>query len=202
MTAMSMGADDVGDDFDAVIVGAGFAGLYALHKLRNELGMRVRAFEAGNGVGGTWYWNRYPGARCDSESFYYCYSFSDDLAQEWEWSGRYPEQPEIERYLNHVADRFALRRDIQLSTRVTSARYDDGTNRWEVRTDAGDIVTARYLVSAVGCLSTPLVPEIAGLDTFAGEVYFTARWPKDRVDFTGKRVGLIGMARAAFRRHR
>ena len=192
MTAMSMGADDVGDDFDAVIVGAGFAGLYALHKLRNELGMRVRAFEAGDGVGGTWYWNRYPGARCDSESFYYCYSFSDDLAQEWEWSGRYPEQPEIERYLNHVADRFALRRDIQVSTRVTSARYDDGTNRWEVRTDAGDIVTARYLVSAVGCLSTPLVPEIAGLDTFAGEVYFTARWPKDRVDFTGKRVGLIG----------
>ena len=184
--------DKVGNDFDAVIVGAGFAGLYALHKLRDDLGMHVRAFEAGDGVGGTWFWNRYPGARCDSESFYYCYSFSRELAQEWEWSGRYPEQPEIERYLNHVADRFALRRDIQLSTRVTSARYDDATNRWEVRTDADDIVTARYLVSAVGCLSTPLVPEIAGLDTFAGEVYFTATWPKEPVDFTGKRVGLIG----------
>ena len=182
----------MGNDFDAVVVGAGFAGLYALHKLRDDLGMHVRAFEAGDDVGGTWFWNRYPGARCDSESFYYCYSFSRELAQEWEWSGRYPEQPEIERYLNHVADRFALRRDIQLSTRVTSARYDDATNRWEVRTDADDIVTARYLVSAVGCLSTPLVPEIAGLDTFAGEVYFTATWPKEPVDFTGKRVGLIG----------
>jgi cation diffusion facilitator CzcD-associated flavoprotein CzcO len=179
-------------DFDAVVIGAGFAGLYALRKLRDELGLRVRLFETGNGVGGTWYWNRYPGARCDSESFYYCYSFSEELAQEWEWSGRYPEQPEIERYLNHVADRFDLRRDIQLGTRVTSARFDDAANRWELRTEPGDAVTAHFLVTAVGCLSTPSVPDIPGRETFGGEIYFTATWPRRGVDFTGKRVGLVG----------
>ena len=122
-------------DFDAVVIGAGFAGLYALHKFRDDLNMSVRVVEAGDGVGGTWYWNRYPGARCDSESYYYCYSFSRELADEWKWSGRYPEQPEIERYLNHVADRFDLRRDIQLSTRVTAATFDDSANRWEIRTE-------------------------------------------------------------------
>jgi cation diffusion facilitator CzcD-associated flavoprotein CzcO len=180
------------NDFDAVVIGAGFAGLYALKKLRDDLSLRVHAYEAGDGVGGTWYWNRYPGARCDSESFYYCYSFSSELAQEWEWSGRYPEQPEIERYLNHVADRFDLRRDIQLSTRVTAATFDESADRWEIRTDRGDVVTARFLVTAVGCLSAPNVPDLAGLDEFQGEIYFTATWPRQGVDFTGKRVGLIG----------
>jgi cation diffusion facilitator CzcD-associated flavoprotein CzcO len=179
-------------DFDAVVIGAGFAGLYALYKLRDELGMRVRVFEAGDGVGGTWYWNRYPGARCDSESYYYCYSFSRELAQEWEWSGRYPEQPEIERYLNHVADRFDLRRDIQLSTRVVAAHFDDAATGWEVHTDRGERVTARFLVTAVGCLSAPNVPDLPGLDEFEGEVYFTAMWPREPVELAGKRVGLIG----------
>lgn len=179
-------------DFDAVVIGAGFAGLYAVYKLRDELGMRVRAYEMGDGVGGTWYWNRYPGARCDSESYYYCYSFSPELAQEWEWSGRYPEQPEIERYLNHVADRFDLRRDIQLSTRVSACTFDDTTNTWEVRTDHGDVVTARYVVTAVGCLSAPNVPDIPGFESFTGDVYFTAMWPREPVDLRGKLVGLIG----------
>ena len=179
-------------DFDAVVIGAGFAGLYALHRLRNEMGMTVRAYEAGAGVGGTWFWNRYPGARCDSESFYYCYSFSEELAQEWEWSGRYPEQPEIERYLNHVADRFDLRRDLQLETRVVALRFDDESNTWEVRTDRGDVVTARFVVTAVGCLSATNVPDIPGMDTFAGELLLTAQWPREGVDLVGKRVGLIG----------
>ena len=131
-------------DFDAVVIGAGFAGLYALHKFRDDLNMRVRVVEAGDGVGGTWYWNRYPGARCDSESYYYCYSFSRELADEWKWSGRYPEQPEIERYLNHVADRFDLRRDIQLSTRVTAATFEDSANRWEIRTEHDQTLTAAF----------------------------------------------------------
>ena len=144
------GSKDRVPDFDAVVVGAGFAGLYALHRLRNVLGLRVQAYEAGAGVGGTWFWNRYPGARCDSESFYYCYSFDEELAQEWEWSGRYPEQPEIERYLNHVADRFDLRRDLQFETRVVAATFDDASNTWEVRTDRGDVVTARFVVTAAG----------------------------------------------------
>lgn len=177
---------------DVVVVGAGFAGLCALHKLRNVMGLSVQVFEAGDGVGGTWFWNRYPGARCDSESFYYCYSFSDELAQEWEWTGKYPEQPEIERYLNHVADRFDLHRDIQLGTRVSAARFDESSGRWEVELEAGERVVAQYLVTAVGCLSAANVPDIAGLDSFAGEVYLTAKWPREGVDVMGKRVGLIG----------
>jgi cation diffusion facilitator CzcD-associated flavoprotein CzcO len=177
---------------DAVVIGAGFAGLYALYKLRDGLGLKVRVYETGDGVGGTWYWNRYPGARCDSESFYYCFSFSKELAQDWEWSGRYPEQPEIERYLNHVADRFDLRRDIRLGTRVTAARFDDANDRWEVETAAGERVTARFLVTAVGCLSAANLPEIPGRDRFRGELYHTAKWPREGVDFAGKRVGLIG----------
>jgi cation diffusion facilitator CzcD-associated flavoprotein CzcO len=179
-------------EVDAVVIGAGFAGLCALYKLRDVMGMDVQVYETGDGVGGTWYWNRYPGARCDSESFYYCFSFSEDLAQEWEWSGKYPEQPEIERYLNHVADRFDLRRDIQFSTRVTSARFDDAANRWEVFTEHGERVTARFLITAVGCLSAANVPDIPGRDSFQGEWYHTARWPREGVDFKGKRVGLIG----------
>jgi cation diffusion facilitator CzcD-associated flavoprotein CzcO len=178
--------------FDAIVIGAGFSGLYALKRLRDDLGLRVRVYETGDGVGGTWYWNRYPGARCDSESFYYCYSFDERLAQEWEWSGRYPEQPEIERYLNHVADRFDLRRDIRLGTRVTAAHYDEAANRWTVETDRGERVSTHFVVSAVGCLSTPSVPDIPGRERFRGAVYFTAQWPREGVDFTGKRVGLIG----------
>jgi len=177
---------------DVVVVGAGFAGLYALYKFRDVMGMDVQVYETGDGVGGTWFWNRYPGARCDSESFYYCFSFDENLAQEWEWSGKYPEQPEIERYLNHVADRFDLRRNIQLCTRVTDARFDEATNRWEVRTEQGDRVSARYLVTAVGCLSATNLPDIPGRDSFQGESYHTSRWPKEGVDFAGKRVGLIG----------
>jgi cation diffusion facilitator CzcD-associated flavoprotein CzcO len=177
---------------DAVVIGAGFAGLYALYKLRDVMGMQVQVYETGEGVGGTWYWNRYPGSRCDSESYYYCFSFDEDLAQEWEWSGKYPEQPEIERYLNHVADRFDLRRDIQLSTRVTSARFDDEASRWEVCTERGDRVTARYLITAVGCLSAPNLPDIPGLESFQGEWMHTARWPREEVDYTGKRVGIVG----------
>jgi cation diffusion facilitator CzcD-associated flavoprotein CzcO len=177
---------------DAVVVGAGFAGLYMLHYLRDRLGLRAVVFEAGDGVGGTWYWNRYPGARCDSESYYYSYSFSPELEQEWEWSTKYPEQPEILRYLEHVADRFDLRRDIRLGTRVTAAHFDDRSGRWEVRTDQDDVVRARFFISAVGCLSAANVPEIPGLSRFRGDWYHTGRWPDGGVDFSGKRVGLIG----------
>ena len=179
-------------DLDAVIVGAGFAGLYMLYRMRDVLGLKARVYERGDGVGGTWFWNRYPGARCDSESFYYCYSFSEELDQEWDWTSKYPEQPEILSYLNHVADRFDLRRDIQLSTRVTGASFDEATNCWEVRTEAGERITARFLISAVGCLSAANVPDIKGLDDFEGDWYHTGAWPQEGVDFRGKRVGLIG----------
>jgi cation diffusion facilitator CzcD-associated flavoprotein CzcO len=180
------------DHFDAVVVGAGFSGLYQLICLRDRLGLSVRVLEAGDGVGGTWYWNRYPGARCDSESHAYCYSFSEELMREWEWSERYPEQPEIMRYLNHVADRFDLKRDIQFNTRVTAAQYDKATNRWTVRTEAGEQFTAKFLITAVGCLSTANVPKIPGLESFEGNWYHTGQWPHEGVDFTGKRVGMIG----------
>ncbi|MBV1906923.1 MAG: NAD(P)/FAD-dependent oxidoreductase [Pseudomonadales bacterium] len=177
---------------DAIVIGAGFSGMYMLKRLRDELGLNTRLYEAGDGVGGTWYWNRYPGARCDSESFYYCYSFSEALLQEWEWSSKYPEQPEILSYLNHVADRFDLRRNIQLETRVTSAKFDEATNRWHILTEQGEHISAQFLISAVGCLSTANVPDIKGLDSFKGDWYHTGKWPHEGVDFTGKRVGLIG----------
>ena len=180
------------DSFDAVIIGAGFAGLYQLHALRDRLGLRVRVLEAADGIGGTWYWNRYPGARCDSESFYYSYSFSPELEQEWEWTERYPEQPEIMRYLDHVADRFDLRRDIQLGTRVTAARFDAAGPRWVVETASGERFAGSFLITAVGCLSTANMPKIDGVDRFAGAVYHTGLWPHDGVDFAGKRVGQIG----------
>ena len=179
-------------DFDAVIIGAGFSGLGMLHRLRNELGMSVQVYEAGDGVGGTWYWNRYPGARCDSLSYLYCYSFSKELLQDWNWTGKYPEQPEILSYFEHVADRFDLRRDIKLNTRVTSARFLEDANAWQVETDRGDLVTARSLITAVGCLSTANVPEFKGLDSFAGERYHTGAWPHEGVDFAGKSVAVIG----------
>ncbi len=181
------------DRFDAVIIGAGFAGLYMLHKLR-KLGLRCRVFEAGDGVGGAWYWNRYPGARCDSESYFYCFSFSDEILQEWTWSEKFPAQPEIERYLNFVADRLDLRRDIQFNARVTAASYDEASMRWTVETDAGDQVETRYLVTAIGGLTTTAanLPAIPGIEDFKGEWYHTGHWPKEGVDLGGKRVGVLG----------
>ncbi len=179
-------------DFDAVVIGAGFAGLGMLRRLRDELGMSAQVYEAGGGVGGTWYWNRYPGARCDSESYIYCFSFSKELLQDWDWSGKYPEQPEILSYLNHVADRFDLRRNIQFNTRVTSARFLEDANLWEVETDQGDRVTSQFLITGIGCISSGNVPDIKGLDSFQGEQYHTGSWPHEEVDFAGKRVAVIG----------
>jgi len=178
--------------FDALIIGAGFSGLYQLLCLRDRLGLSVQVLEAGGGVGGTWYWNRYPGARCDSESHSYCYSFSEELSREWEWSERYPGPPEILRYLNHVADHFDLKRDIRFNTKVTSAHYDETANLWRVSTDAGESLTAQFLITAVGCLSSANIPNIPGLDTFEGRWYHTGQWPHEGVDFRGKRVGLVG----------
>ena len=181
---------------DAVIVGAGFAGLYMLHRLRG-LGFSARVFEAGAGVGGTWYWNRYPGARCDVESMDYSYSFSPELEQEWEWTERYASQPEILKYANHVADRFDLRRDIQFETRVTSAIFDEAARRWTVRTDRGDEVSAAFCIMATGCLSDLQVPPFPGLESFKGKRYHTGSWPHEGVDFTGRRVGIIGTGSSA-----
>ena len=178
--------------FDALVIGAGFSGLYQLYCLRDRLGLSVQVLEVAAGVGGTWYWNRYPGARCDSESHSYCYSFSEELMREWEWSERYPGPPEILRYLNHVADRFDLKRDIRFNTRVTSAHYDEKANLWRVTTDAGEVLTAQFLITAVGCLSSANIPDIAGHDSFAGHWYHTGQWPHEGVDFRGKRVGQIG----------
>ena len=176
---------------DAVVVGAGFAGLYALHKLRGQ-GLSVRVIESAPELGGTWYYNRYPGARCDVESVDYCYSFSDELQQEWNWSEKYATQAEILRYLNWVADRLDLRRDIALNARVVSAVLDETTLRWTITTDAGQVLTARFCLMATGPLSAAMTPNFNGLDTFAGEIYHTAHWPHDDVDFTGKQVAVIG----------
>jgi cyclohexanone monooxygenase len=178
-------------DHDVVVIGAGFAGMYAIHKLR-QAGFDVHCFEAGDGVGGTWYWNRYPGARCDVESFQYSYSFDPDLQQEWDWSERYAPQPEILRYAEHVADRYDLWRDIEFSTRVTSLRYSDEDRHWVVGTDTGVTTTARYCVSAVGCLSDARIPEWPGLDSYRGQVLHTGRWPHESVDFAGRRVAVVG----------
>ncbi|MCW3008062.1 MAG: cyclohexanone monooxygenase [Solirubrobacterales bacterium] len=176
---------------DVVVVGAGFSGLYALYRLR-ELGLSVRAFEAGDGVGGTWFWNRYPGCRCDVESIDYSYSFSPELEQEWSWTERFPSQAELRRYLDHVADRFDLRRDIQLQTRVTAAHYDEAAGRWTVQTERGDRVSAQFVVVAAGCLSTRNLPDIPGREDFAGTMLHTGDWPAGGVDFAGRRVGVIG----------
>jgi cyclohexanone monooxygenase len=185
-----------GSEFDAVIIGAGFAGLYGLHRLRG-LGFRVRVIEAGSGPGGTWYWNRYPGARCDVESLDYQYSFSEQLQREWNWTERYATQPEILKYVEHVAERFDLRRDVQFDTRVTAARFDESTNRWTVETDRGDRYVARYVIAATGCLSASRVPDFKGIDSFEGKWYHTGRWPHEGVDFTGLRVGIIGTGSSA-----
>ena len=181
----------VTSEYDAVIVGAGFSGMYMLHLLRQR-GMSAVVFEAGDNVGGTWYWNRYPGARCDVESINYQYGFSDELQRNWNWTERYPTQPEIMRYMDYVADALDLRRDIRFETRVTSAVYDEGRCRWTVGTDRGDSVSAQFCIMATGCLSAAQVPNIAGLSDFAGEWYHTGQWPHEGVDFTGKRVAVIG----------
>ncbi len=179
-------------DLDAVIIGAGFSGLFMNHRLRDTLGLDVQVVEAGSGVGGTWYWNRYPGARCDSESYMYCFAFDQELMQEWEWSGKYPEQPEILRYLEHVADRFDLKRNTSFDTRVKAAHFDETSQRWNVETNRGERYRCRYLITGIGCLSTGQIPDFPGRDTFAGEAYHTGAWPHEGVDFTGKRVAVIG----------
>ncbi|MDQ0691424.1 NAD(P)/FAD-dependent oxidoreductase [Arthrobacter sp. W4I7] len=177
---------------DVVVVGAGFAGLYALRRFRDDLGMRVRAFEKGNDVGGTWYWNQYPGARCDVPSTFYSYSWDEALEQEWTWTEKYATQPEILAYLQHAAGRFDLYKDIDFSTAVTGARYDEERNRWVVTTDKGETVEAQFVVTAVGCLSASNLPGVPGLDDFVGDIYHTGEWPREGVDFTGKRVVVIG----------
>ena len=179
---------------DVVIVGAGFAGLYMLHKART-LGLRAQVFEAGGGVGGTWYWNRYPGARCDVESMEYSYSFDEALQQEWHWTERYAGQAEILRYLEHVAERFDLKKDIDFNSRVVSASFDGAA--WTVRTEKGTEVRATFVVMATGCLSSTNEPRFEGLESFPGETYHTGRWPHGKVDFAGKRVGIIGTGSSA-----
>src|SRR3954447_15040029 len=177
--------------YDVVVVGAGFAGMYMLHKLRG-LGLSVRVYEQGGDVGGTWYWNRYPGARCDVPTTDYSFGFDPELEKEWTWSEKYATQPEILRYLQFVADRYDLRRDITFGTRVEGAEWDDAAQLWRVRTSTGETVTSRFHVMATGCLSVPKQPDIEGADRFGGEVYFTSRWPHEGVDLTGKRVAVIG----------
>ena len=179
------------NDYDVVVIGAGFAGMYALYKFR-ELGFRVLAYEKGSDVGGVWYWNRYPGARCDCESYYYSYSFSKELQAEWDWSLHYSEQPEILSYLSHVADRFSLRPDIRFNTAVKAATFDERSGRWTVVPSQGDTITTQFIVTAAGCLSEIQQPDIPGLKSFAGRIYYTAAWPPEGVDFSGQRVGVIG----------
>jgi cation diffusion facilitator CzcD-associated flavoprotein CzcO len=189
-------SDSQAERFDVVVVGAGFAGLYALHRLRG-LGLSVRVFEAGSGIGGTWFWNRYPGARCDVESLQYSYQFSEALQQEWEWSERYATQAEILDYIHHVAERFDLRRDVQLGTRVVSAVFDQEAGCWTVETEPAGRFSAQYCVMATGCLSSANLPRLPGLEDFSGARYHTGQWPHEAVDFAGKRVGVIGTGSSA-----
>ncbi len=181
-------ADGVYSEVDVVVVGAGFGGMYMLHRLRG-LGMTAKVFEAGSGVGGTWFWNRYPGARVDIQSLEYSFSFDEKLEREWRWSERYAPQAELLDYANHVADRYDLRRDIQLDTRVNAAHFDETANRWTVTTDRGDTVSARHVVMATGCLSIPQAPKFPGLESFKGKWYHTGQWPHEKVDFTGDKPG-------------
>lgn len=181
----------VAKSVDVVVVGAGFAGLRSLHTFR-EQGLAVAVLEAGSDIGGVWFWNRYPGARCDVESYDYSYSFSPELEQDWRWSERYATQPEILRYINHVADRFDLRKDVHLGQRMHDASWDEQASRWEVATESGERWSARYLVMATGQLSTTKLPELPGQETFQGEIFHTGQWPHEPVDFAGKRVGIIG----------
>ncbi len=191
MVAARIGPGDVSADLDVVVVGAGFSGLYLLHRLRRH-GFSTKVFDGAGDVGGTWYWNRYPGARCDIPTTDYAFSFDPELEAEWTWSEKYATQPEILCYLRHVADRYDLRRDIEFSTRIEAAVWDEPAARWRLRTDRGDQVTCRFYVMATGCLSLPKSPDIEGADRFRGEVYFTSTWPHERVDFSGKRVAVIG----------
>src|SRR5215831_16286542 len=184
------------ESFDAIVIGAGVAGLYQIYRLR-QLGLSVRGLEDGGGVGGTWYWNRYPGCRFDSESETYGYSFSKELQQEWNWKEHYSGQPENESYLNFVADKFDLKKDIRFNSHVTSAVYNEGTNRWEVQLESGQRMRAQFLIAAVGILSARYVPPFEGIDSFKGLSYHTSRWPKERVDFTGKRVAVVGTGATA-----
>src|ERR1700744_2040254 len=187
---VAMGTDDAGH-FDALVIGAGFSGLYMLYRLR-ELGIRTRVLEMAENVGGTWLFNRYPGARCDIESIEYSYSFSEEIQQEWVWTESMPAQPEIEAYLNFVADRLDLRRDIHFRTKVVAMAFDETAGAWVVRTEAGEILQAPFVVAASGILSVPLEPDIPGMETFSGTSLYTSRWPKEGFDLTGKRVGVIG----------
>lgn len=186
-----MSSEQHNRQYDVIVIGAGFGGMYALHRLR-KLGYRVRVLEAADGVGGTWYWNRYPGARCDVESLEYSYSFDDDLQQQWDWPERFSAQPDIEKYANHVADRYDLRKDIQFDTRIASAEFDNEEASWTIRSVGGDTFTSQYLVLAVGNLSLPRVPDFAGLNEFKGRWFHTGQWPKETVDFSGRTVGVIG----------
>ena len=183
-------------EYDVVIVGAGFSGLYMLHRLRGA-GFTARVLERASDVGGTWYWNRYPGARCDVESMQYAYSFSPELEQEWVWTEQYATQPEILRYANHVTDRFDLRRDIQFNTDVLSATYDESAQRWWIETRDGPPISAIFCIMATGCVSTTNTPHFDGLGTFTCNVYHTGEWPHEAVDFTGQQVGIIGTGSSA-----
>src|SRR6516165_10765756 len=187
----------VTQNFDAIVIGAGFSGLHMLKSLRDKLGLKVRVYEAGETVGGTWYWNRYLGARGDSESYVFCFTWDKQLLQEWEWSERYPEQPEILRYLENVAKRHDLKRNIQFNTRVTSAEFDETTNLWRIHLSNGEDATARYLIAAVGSLSHTNLPAFKGLEKFKGKSYHTSRFPQSGVDFTGKRVAVVGTGATA-----
>ena len=189
MTATSI--NNTHEHVDVLVVGAGLSGLYILYCLRQR-GLTARAFEAASSVGGTWYWNRYPGARVDVESVQYCYHFSDELLREWTWSERFAPQPELLRYINYVADRFDLRRDVKFDTRVISVHFENDTNLWTLRTDRGDVASARYCIMATGSLSTPYRPPFPGIEDFRGDWYHTAMWPHEEVDFSGKRVGIVG----------
>lgn len=186
-----MTSDNSDPVYDAIVIGAGMAGMYQLHKLR-QLGLSVRVFETGSGVGGTWYWNRYPGCKFDSESYSYGYSFSQEILDEWEWSEHFARQPETERYCNFVADKLGLREDIEFNSRVASAAFDAQSSRWRIETDGGNVAYARFLITAVGPLSAPTLPNYPGMETFTGGVWHTAQWPKQSPDFTGKRVAVIG----------
>lgn len=177
---------------DALIIGAGVAGLYQLHQLR-QLGLKVRAFDTAGHVGGTWYWNRYPGAKFDSEAYIYQYLFSEDLYKNWSWSARFPGQPEIERWLGYIADSLDLRRDISFSTTITSAVFDEDRNRWTVITDKGEVYDTRFLVTCGGMLSAPMADVFPGQDSFKGRIVHTSRWPSEGIDLAGKRVGVVGI---------
>ena len=182
--------------FDAIVVGAGFAGIYMLHRLKQQ-GLNSRVYEAGTGVGGTWFWNRYPGARCDIPSMEYSYQFSDELQQEWEWTEKYATQPEILKYAEHVVGRFDLGEDIQFETRVSSAVFDEAKGCWQLQLDTDETVLTKYVVMATGCLSVPNFPRISGIDDFTGPIYHTGLWPHEGVDFKGKKVAVIGTGSSA-----